>query len=417
MKGVTESNELRVYNEAFEPSTYFGIECAKNNLWSVGDMYISDEETTDESYKTIHFARFYTEHSHDPFYEIIDLLSCAQRYECQTLLIFNSSRTLISLNDDMTIGWQRVFPQVNGYFKGDFFKYKNNFIVSAGTMTGQDHSGQLLYLDADTGATLWQRDLPFSIYFCTMVGDRVYLSSQCDWHWCVLCADTGDILLQDSYVIKHEMDTMGWLWGDSGYIFLSYGENILRIMDEVTGEIVQDVPIPEDFSLSNTSHPIVNDDFIYIRLSNGGGIEKIHTYGGVIILPREELKQGFPLTIEVEDKGDISHQAIADGKTEYYEITASYEELGDVLRFGQIEIKLVAHRFAYHQLGNLDNDWKTRINKKFDGRMVFNVDKAKLKNPDDSKFDLMVELFNKHFAEKFRAPANKKPLTIEWRYI
>ena len=49
--------------------------------------------------------------------------------------------------------------------------------------------------------------------------------------------------------------------------------------------------------------------------------------------------------------------------------------------------------------------------------MVFNVDKAKLKNPDDSKFDLMVELFNKHFAEKFRAPANKKPLTIEWRYI
>lgn len=380
-------------------------------------IYISDEDIKDESYNRIDFARFYTEGASEHSKEIVGLLSSAYQYEHQALLMFSNPRMLISLKADMTIGWQRDFPQVKGLFCYKFFEYKNNFLVCLGSSESKEHDGQLLYLDADTGATLWQRDFSFSIYFCTVIGNQLYLSSQRDWHWCVLCADTGDVLLHDSYVIENGFSKMGWLWADSGYLFLHYRYNVLRIMDEATGEIVQDVSIPEEFSLRNTSYPIVNVDYIYIRLSSGGGIAKMSTYGGVMILPREELKQGFPLTIEVEDKGDISHQAIADGKTEYYEITASYEELGDVLRFGQIEIKLVAHCFAYHQLGNLDNDWKTRINKKFDGRMVFNVDKAKLKNPDDSKFDLMVELFNKHFAEKFRAPANKKPLTIEWRYI
>ena len=37
---VSESNELRVYDEAFKPSTYYGLEGAKNNLWSLGDIYI-----------------------------------------------------------------------------------------------------------------------------------------------------------------------------------------------------------------------------------------------------------------------------------------------------------------------------------------------------------------------------------------
>lgn len=37
---VSESDELRVYDEAFKPSTYYGLECAKNNLWSLGDIYI-----------------------------------------------------------------------------------------------------------------------------------------------------------------------------------------------------------------------------------------------------------------------------------------------------------------------------------------------------------------------------------------
>jgi hypothetical protein len=405
--------ELHAYDLNFQRSSYFGGDFTKKRGFKFGNLCVVSEEEGD-----LHYERLYEDLGCRALSEIHEF-SNSYLYVIDNLLILTDHpRGILSVDKNFSVNWKVEFSNIDPrYTRIAFFQYKNSAIASLGSTYRDAGDGQIISVHTENGDTLWLRDVPFVVDYCTLVGDRIYLSGRDDWQWYILSADTGEILLEDSINFEDEDADLGRLWSHDGFLFLYLRYNVLRIMDETTGRVLQDIPIPEEFILSLGFYPEVIGDYIYIRLSNGGGIERMSTYGGVMILPREELKQGFPINIEVEDKGDISHQAIEDGKNEYYEITASYEELGDVLRFGQIEIKLVAQRFAYNHWGNLDNNWKTRINKKFDGRMVFNVDKAKLKNPDDSKFDLMVELFNKHFAEKFRAPANKKPLTIEWRYI
>ena len=318
------------------------------------------------------------------------------------------------INKDLEVLWER---RVSGKDIGAkvILDHKDSVIACAGKRIFEETTSRVFALDKATGEMLWETEIPVYIRSMQLIGDRVYISSNADRSYLVICANTGEVLFS-KYEQGDDSAEFIWLWSDSGYMFGYYTGAVIRVFDELTGNHVQDIEIPNEFSLAKRS-PQVKGDHIYFLLSSGGGLHKVDCYGGVMVLPREELKQGFPLNIEVEDKGDISYQAITDGKTEYYEVTASYEELGDVLRFGQIEVRLVAQKYAYNFWGNMEDNFKARLNKKFNGRIVLNVDKARLKNPDESKFDLMVELFNEHFKENSLAPATEKPLTLEWKYI
>ena len=318
------------------------------------------------------------------------------------------------INKDLEVLWERRIP---GKDIGAevILDHKHSVIACAGKRVYEDTTSRVFALDKATGETLWETEIPVYIRNMQLIGDRVYISSNADRSYLVICATTGEILFS-----KHEKGEDNaefiWLWADSGYMFGYYTGGVIRVFDESTGNHVQDIEIPDEFSLAKRS-PQIKGDYIYFFLSSAGGLHRVDCYGGVMVLSREELKQGFPLSIEIEDKGNISYQAITDGKTEYYEITASYEELGDVLRFGQIEVRLVAQKYAYNFWGNMEDNFKARLNKKFNGRIVLNVDRARLKNPDERKFDLMVELFNEYFKENSLAPATKKPLILEWQYI
>src|SRR5690606_39043831 len=309
------------------------------------------------------------------------------------------------INKDLEVLWERRIPgkDIGAEVMLD---HKHSVIACAGKRVYEDTTSRVFALDKTTGETLWETEIPVFINYLELIDDRIYISSQTDRSYLVLNADTGAILLSKHEQGKGKFD-FKWLWEDSGYLFVYYTASVIRVLDGATGNIVQDVEIPAEFALS-TRRPLVRNDHIYFPLLPGGGLHRADCYGGVMVLPREELKQGFPLSIEIEDKGDISYQAVADGKTEYYEISASYEELGDVLRFGQIEVRLVAQKYAYNFWGNMEDNFKARLNKKFNGRIVLNVDRARLKNPDERKFDLMVELFNEHFKENSLAPATKK---------
>ena len=404
------------YNAEFDPASFLNV----NKYYTSGGVVFNDSLllscSEDDGTDSI---RFFSDLSDDCDRKIYGMKFSSSFLVEKDILIcgWYSGGMLARLDGDLNVIWRRDFSNKDvGVSKNKVFQYKDTAITRLGQLLGTDIKSQIISLDTKTGNTVWQVDLPFYVNHCILIGDRIYLSSALDWNWCVLSADTGDIILQGKVTLPEEHNRIGWLWADSGYLFLDYHSESLHVLDENTGELIQDIALPDEFSLSG--YPEVKGDYIYFRLGTSGEICEFNAYGGVMILSREELRQGPPWTIEVEDKGDISYQAIADGKTEYYEINASYEELGDVLRFGQIEIKLVAQRYAYNHWGNLDDNWRTRINKKFDGRIILNIDKAKLRNSDEAKFDLMVELFNKHFEKKFRAPANKKkPLTLSWKYI
>ena len=325
-----------------------------------------------------------------------------------TKVIFKIDRSLNKV-------WEYNFNDEDRASVGkSIFLYEECVLARVGGVRGS----KVISLSSSDGEVVWELDFDCIVDNFNLIGNRVYISSRKGHQWKVLSAADGTVLLEGEieYPNPDGFNEVGGLWGNGEFLFLRIQHDTLRIMNEATGDIVQDVNIPEEFTISTASYPIVRGGYIYLGLESGGGVEKFTAYGGVLIISIDELKEETPYSIIVEDKGAVSHNAVADGKTEHYEIDVSYEELGDVLRFGQIEIKLVAQRYSYNHWGNLDDDWKTRINKKFDGKIVLNIDKAKLLNPDEQKFDLMVKLFNDHFKKKFRAPVNKKPLELSWKY-
>ena len=326
------------------------------------------------------------------------------------------------INYDMSVLWLRKFANKDPIcVRSAFFDYNDSVILRLGKLEERNIDGQVVSLDKTTGETQWAKDINFYIDHCSVIGGKIYLSSIKGHQYSVIDAHNGEVILEGKiqYDSERELKNLGPLWSDSGFLFLFVGKNLLRIMDEETGEIVQDLNLPEnsDFAFPANKKPIFHGDYVYVPVVNSGGIERFSAYGGVLIISREELEGRGPYAIEFEDKGAVGYKAVPDGRTEYYEVDVAYEELGDVLRFGQIEIKLVAQKYSYNRWGNLADNWRTRINEKFDGRIVLNIDKEKLSNPDEGKFDLMVKLFNDYFKEGFRAPANKKkPLTLSWQY-
>jgi hypothetical protein len=325
------------------------------------------------------------------------------------------TQVIFKIDPNLNKVWEYSFNSENSISSGkSIFVFEGRVLANVG---GSGNS-KIISLSSSSGEVVWELDFDCIVDNFNLIGSRVYISSKKDHQWKVVSAVDGTVLLEGEieYPNPDGFNELGGLWGNGEFLFLRIQHDTLRVTNEATGETIQDVKIPGEFTISTASYPISRGNYIYLGLESGGGVEKFTAYGGVLIISIDELKEGAPYSIIVEDKGAVSHNAVADGKTEHYEIDVSYEELGDVLRFGQIEIKLVAQRYSYNHWGNLDDDWKTRINKKFDGKIVLNIDKAKLLNPNEQKFDLMVELFNDHFKKKFRAPANKRPLELSWKY-
>lgn len=416
---VDERGESQVYNSAWEPCEYFGVNRIENlgvqfNQWCL----MSEKERVEGDWYHEYYKSCYTD-LNEPYAKRINALMTSHHVIDNALVFLSYSPLYVArINDKLETEWQRDFINEDSrYTKDAIYPYRNSIITRVGELPDTDIRSQLMALDITTGETLWQLDCAFGIDYFILIGDRVYVSSRDNWVWCVVNADTGEVILEGQAAPAEECENYGWLWADSGYLFLNYQYDMLRIMDESSGEIIQDIPMPEGFVIDSEAFPEIRQDHIYFRLGSTGA-HLMCTYGGVMILPRKELQQGLPLSLELEDKGAISHRAVDDDDGQHYEIDVAYEELGDVLRFGQIEIRIVAQKHSYNLWGNLDDDWKTRINKHFNGRIVFNIKRSALTNPDEDKLDLMVKLFNQHFKEeKFRAPANKKTVTLTWQYV
>ncbi|GGY54301.1 hypothetical protein GCM10011297_28990 [Bacterioplanes sanyensis] len=313
--------------------------------------------------------------------------------------------------------WQREFDNQGGGMPNQkLFYYQNSIIALLSSFRLDDKDADIVALDDATGEILWQQHLPYLIEFFHLAGDRLYLSSQLHGYWCVLCAKTGDVLLQQQ-VEGSEDDIIRcrYLWPFDEYLLLHNGFDRLTVIDQASGEHLADIDMPPEFSLSHVP-PKVVDDYVYVMLGAGGeGMQ--FSYAGVMVLSRERLRQGPPYTVDVEPYLGVSHSVVTDGDTDYYDIQISCAELGDVLRFGQIEMRKVAQRHSYNFFGNMDKNVKQRVNKRFDGRLQLSIDRAALNNPDDSKIDLLVQLYNQHYQNGFIAPATRKPLSVSWRYV
>ena len=82
--------------------------------------------------------------------------------------------------------------------------------------------------------------------------------------------------------------------------------------------------------------------------------------------------------------------------------------MGDALRFIQIEMNTIVCLHSYTHYSQGTSLWKLYVNQKFNGKVTIKIDRDKLKDRDDRKFDQMVSLYNEYYQEISFAPIGAK---------
>lgn len=204
-----------------------------------------------------------------------------------------------------------------------------------------------------------------------------------------------------------------------GFVFVEFSMDLLIIYEAKTGKKLHEIAIPNEFSF--LSFMGFKSDCFYFYLIHSASAVYI-PYSGILIIPREELLSQEPLKLELEDKGDIHHNIIPDGEFESYEVVASYDNMGDALRFIQIEMNTIVCLHSYTHYSQGTSLWKLYVNQKFNGKVTIKIDRDKLKDRDDRKFDQMVSLYNEYYQEISFAPIGaklKRPVhaQVTWEYF
>jgi|SRR5690554_3969173 len=204
-----------------------------------------------------------------------------------------------------------------------------------------------------------------------------------------------------------------------GFVFVEFSTNLLVVYDAKTGRKLHEIACPNEFSF--LAFMGFKSDCFYFYLKHSASAVFI-PYSGVLIIPREELLSQEPLKLELEDKGDIHHNIIPDGEFESYEVVASYDNMGDALRFIQIEMNTIVCLHSYTHYSQGTSLWKLYVNQKFNGKVTIKIDRDKLKDRDDRKFDQMVSLYNEYYQEISFAPIGaklKRPVhaQVTWEYF
>lgn len=310
----------------------------------------------------------------------------------------------------------------------DYFVKDNRFYVSARPLS-------FFCISLENHEVLWELKLdwayqvmmPFGIR-PEQYGSKICIQARDEHRWALLDLDTGAVTQNvkielSSGVLPITAHPFGMTNYKSFYcesfVFVQFSYHMLLVYDAETGKKLHEIACPNEFSFLTFVGFKSDCFYFYLRPSAGGTYVP---YSGVLIIPREELLSSEPLKLELEEKGDIHHNIIPDGEYESYEVIASYDNMGDALRFIQIEVNTIVCLFSYTPYCKGTSLWKLYVNQKFNGKITVKIDRNKLKDRDDSKFDQMVSLLNEYYQEISFAPIGeklKKPVhaQVQWEYF
>ena len=399
------SNSIRIYGTSFLSEEYHGVNKINNGISiELNGSVIMNERISRRMSKT----RSYSDLNEDFEYEADFGIVSSYVYDKSVISLGVNPVAVRKIDDRLNIYWEKLYQNGAGGLS-KIYQYKDSSIVSLGE-TGR-HSGksQIVSLHNDIGEENWLECFDYVIEHCILLDDRVYLSGSKSWT--VIDAGSGSTLLYGT--VSGDDDKFGALWSDGKFLYIPLGISKLRIMDFDSGNTLHDIEIPYPFVMED-GYPKTEGQYIYYGLSVFG-IEYLNTFSGLLTFSKEDVISSNNLSIEVEEKSGVNCRLVENNDLEYYEIAASCEEMGDVLRFTQIEVMTYAQINTYNIWGNMDDDYKDRVNKKFNGDIVVKVDRSKLKNPMEDKLDLMVELLNKHF-EEYKAPGSGRSVEVSWEW-
>jgi len=322
--------------------------------------------------------------------------------------------TIISGVDfEFNIKWRRKFNNSHAIASIDttLFNYAETVINNLGhTDDNIRNDGEVIALYKETGETKWLVRFDHQIHSCIVLRNRVYVSGSSKWY--VICAKTGEIILNSDS--KLEGDSGNSLWSDGDFLyFTSSPSDLIRVYKEEDGTFWGDIKIPSGFNI-HWKPPFSKDGYHYFTLIADNSTQT-GMYYGVLITSLEEIRNGFPLKIEVENYQKLNRQCVKDEGGEQYQLNFNDEELGNILRFGQIEAQKYAASNTYNHGASLDDNHVKRMNKEFNGTIKIRIEKEKLKEPLEKKLDLMCELIS-IACQGYLSPFGEHAVQVHWEW-
>lgn len=320
------------------------------------------------------------------------------------------------VNQDLDVHWNIELSNSHksGSTNVELFSFEDSVISNIGcTDDVAQNDGEIISLYKESGETKWVKHFDHEVHSCIVISDRIYATGHNLWY--VLSAQSGEVILKgDAELGDHIEGTGNSLWSDGSFLYFSSSHgNLIRIYNEADGKFWGDINMPEGYKV-DWAAPSSKDGYHYFKLIGANWAEQ-GTVHGVLVTSTEEIKSGTPFNIEIETYDKIK-QSLIETKGESLVLEFNEQELGNILRFGQIEANKYVVNNTYNLCASMAPDYGQYINKAFNGEVIIKVNKGILEQPMEDRLDLMCEFIVDHNKDCI-APFKKQKIKVRWEWL
>jgi hypothetical protein len=240
---------------------------------------------------------------------------------------------------------------------------KNMIVFANEGADGKPNS--VIALNAESGAVNWEYPLPFEIRRMNLDHDRICLAT--GNRMLALDPQSGKALADFEADIEDSQHTLLWYDGSYYYVIDAQG-NRLQAYSPESLKKVNEWTFPIEFKPQLCEPPKTIDGVNCMEMLNASLIDT-SVYGGLLSWTSDDVRSGNPIEFD-RSYPEVDVEIFKEDKKEAYRVRVHVQNIHDLLRYGEIEIKRIA-------ANNGKQRWGLDIrNKKFNGHVELLVDPA-----------------------------------------
>jgi hypothetical protein len=269
---------------------------------------------------------------------------------------------------------------------------------------GGKKADSVIALDAESGAKRWEYALPFEIRRMTSEKGRVCLAT--GNQMLVLDPKTGESMAEFEADIEDAHKTLLWYDGDYYYVIDTQGN---RIQAYCPGTLHKKVEwqFPDEFRPQFNYPPDKIGDKNGIQLLNASLVDT-GVYGGLLTWTPDDVEAGNALEFD-QPYPAVEVDIFKEGKKEAYRVKVHVQDIHELLRYGEIEMKRIAANYGKHM-------WSQGgVNKQFNGHIELLVDPG-IGEENAQYLDALMRRCEYFARGKVTSGSGRQPIKPTWRF-
>jgi hypothetical protein len=259
--------------------------------------------------------------------------------------------------------FKRNKPSRSINYGAPILSFKDLIIFANEGADGKPNS--IIALNAESGTINWEYPLPFEIRRMNLDHGRICLAT--GNQMLALDSQSGKALADFKADIEDSQHTLLWFDGSYYYVIDAQGNRLQAYSSEALKQ-VNEWTLPIEFKPQLRKPPRTLDGVNCMEMLNASLIDT-SVYGGLLSWTSDDVRSGNPIEFD-RPYPEVDVEIFKEDKKEAYRVRVHVQNIHDLLRYGEIEIKRIA-------ANNGKQRWGLDIrNKKFNGHIELLVDPA-----------------------------------------